>query len=279
MGSASSSSLSNWYTGDATFDLVQALELMLVSTVPLGALMEAPYGKHANNSLGSFHLSPKLGWWLMELPATLAFVLTYFLTKPHAGGAGGPSPGLSKFLAGLFVFHYAYRGWYFPLNIRVAKGSKSSFGLVVSLTGALFTAMHGYLHARLYRSLGKHLTGDWVKDPRFIVGLAIYQLGFWTMVHSDHVLRNLRPADGSGPRYRIPKIGAFNLVTSPQYLGEISAFAGLALMNWSLPGAAVVAITSFNLIPRAFQNQKWYQEKFGDEYKALDRKVILPFLL
>merc|ERR1712151_175621 len=97
----------------------------------------------------------------MELPATVAFILTYFLSKPRVG-VGGPSPGLSKFLAGLFVFHYAYRGWYFPLKIRVAKGSKTSFNLVVSATGAVFTAMHGYLHARLYRSLGKHLNSDWV---------------------------------------------------------------------------------------------------------------------
>merc|ERR1719215_1634529 len=99
------------------------------------------------------------------------------------------------------------------------------------------------------------------------------------MVHSDHVLRNLRPADGSGPRYRIPKGGAFDLVTSPQYLGEIGAFAGMAIMNWSLPGVAVFAISSFNLVPRAFLNHRWYQEKFGADYTALDRKVIVPFLL
>jgi len=183
------------------------------------------------------------------------------------------------FLAFLFVFHYAYRGWYFPLKLRVAKGSRSSFGVVVSMIGAIFTGMHGYLHARLYRDLGTHLTIDWMTDPRFLFGLGLYQLGFWTMVHSDHVLRNLRPKDGSGPRYRIPYGGAFDLVTSPQYLGEISAFAGMACMNWSLPGVAVFAMTLFNLVPRAFQNHTWYQEKFGEEYGALSRKVIIPFLL
>lgn len=271
------SSIWNWYTGDATFDLVQAMELALVSSVPLGAWMKAPYGKHANDNLGSFHLNARIGWWLMELPATLAFVLTYFLTKPEVEGV--PAPDLSMFLAALFVFHYAYRGWYFPYNIRVAKGSKTSFSLAVSLTGALFTGFHGYLHARLYRSLGTHLTSDWVFDPRFMTGFAIYELGFWTMVHSDYVIRNLRPADGSGPRYVIPKGGAFNFVTSPQYLGEITAFGGLALMNWSLPGLAVVMITSFNLVPRAFQNHTWYHEKFPEEYPKLGRKRIVPFLI
>lgn len=270
--------LFNWYTGDAHFDFVQAMELALVCSVPLGAFMKAPYGKHANDSLGSVHLNPKLGWWLMELPATLCFVLTYVLSTPPIRGER-PSPWLSLFLASLFVFHYGYRGWYFPYNMRVAKGAKSSFNLVVMLTGAVFTGMHGYLHARWYRSLGTHLNDDWLFDPRFAIGLFIYECGFWTMVHSDKVIRNLRPLDGSGPRYRIPTGGAFSLVTNPQYLGEITSFVGLAVVNWSLPGLAVVAITTFNLVPRAFQNHNWYLEKFGDEYKALRRKVIFPFLI
>lgn len=271
------SSISNWYTGDATFDTVQAVQLALVASVPLGAFMAAPYGKHANDSMGSVHLNAKFGWWLMELPATVAFIATYLLYTPN-DGAEGPAPGLSKFLAALFIFHYAYRGWYFPLNIRVAKGSTSSFSLVVSAVGAFFTGMHGYLHARLYRDIGTHLSDAWLSDPRFVVGLAIYELGFWTMVHSDYVLRNLRPLDGSGPRYVIPKKGAFHLVTSPQYLGEISAFGGLAIMNWSLPGLAVFFITCCNLVPRAFQNHTWYNNKF-EEYKDLNRKRMIPFLL
>lgn len=270
-------SITDWYTGDPAFDIVMAIELLVVACVPLGAGVAAPYGKHANDALGSFHLNAKFGWWLMELPATVLFLLAYFLTQPHTG-AGGPSPHMSMFLAGLFIFHYAYRGWYFPFNIRAAKDSKTSFSIAVSLGGAIFTAIHGYLHARLYRSLGRHLSDAWAVDPRFIVGLIIYELGFWTMVHSDYVLRNLRPADGSGPRYRIPMGGAFSLVTSPQYLGEITAFSGLALMNWSLPGLAVMFITMFNLVPRALQNHSWYLEKFGDEYEALNRKRIVPFL-
>lgn len=271
----SSATLRNWYTGDPNFDLIQAIELAFVSTVPLGAILniKAPYGKHSSDQLGSVQLNQKLGWWLMELPATAVFLLTYLLDKPKVNSK------MSKFLASLFVVHYAYRGWYFPLNIRVAKGSKSSFNIVVSLTGAFFTALHGHLHARLYRSVGTHLTDAWAKDPRFLVGFGIYELAFWTMVHSDSVMRNLRSVDGSGPRYKIPRGGMFEYVTSPQYFGEITAFGGLAIMNWSLPGLAVFLITAFNLIPRSFQNHRWYLEKFGDEYAKLGRKNLIPFLL
>jgi len=50
-------------------------------------------------------------------------------------------------------------------------------------------------------------------------------------------------------------------------------------MTWSLPGLAVFAITCFNLVPRSFQNHAWYLRKFGDEYKKLRRKVLVPFVL
>lgn len=275
---AATSKFGNWYTGDPVFDTVQAIQLALVGSTILGTGTVAPYGKHANDSLGSLHLNPKFGWWLMELPATACFLPTYLLSQSPVG-KDGPSSKVSKLLASLFMFHYAYRGWFFPLSLRVAKGSTTSFNIAVSLIGAIFTGLHGFLHARMYKSLGAHLTDEWVKHPRFLLGLAIYQLAFWTMVHSDYTIRNLRSTDGSGPRYKIPTGGAFRFVTSPQYLGEISAFGGMALMTNSLPSAAVFAITCFNLIPRSFHNHTWYMKKFGEEYEKLGRKRLIPFLL
>eukprot|EP01062_Namystynia_karyoxenos_P020401 TRINITY_DN17727_c0_g1_i1.p2 TRINITY_DN17727_c0_g1~~TRINITY_DN17727_c0_g1_i1.p2 ORF type:complete len:295 (+),score=95.79 TRINITY_DN17727_c0_g1_i1:86-970(+) len=271
-----------WYTGDSSFDVVLAAELALVASTVLGMHMQAPYGKHANDALGSFHLPPRLGWWLMEIPATVSFLATFLLCSPPPAGAPGPSPLVSYILAALWCVHYFNRGWYFPLNIRVAKGAKTSFNVVVSLTGAIFTGMHGHLNARMFRSLGAHYSESWLTDPRFLVGLAIYEFGFWVTVHSEHVMRELRPKDGivkDGERYKIPRGGAFEYVTSAQYFGELTAWAGFALLTWSLPGLAVFAISCFNLVPRAFQNHTWYLQKFGDEYKKLGRARLIPFIL
>lgn len=275
--------LSNWYTGDANFDRVQALQLALVFFTLCGVGGKAPYGKHSNKSMSKLYLDPKFGWWLMELPATLSFLLTYLRSKSpqtkEKNQEAGPSPRASKFLALVFLLHYAYRGWYFPLNIRVAKGAKSSFDIAISFIGAFFVALHGYLHARMFKSLGAHLTDGWLASPRFLIGFAVYELGFWTMVHSDYTLRNLRPLDGSGPRYKIPIGGAFKFVTSPHYLGEITAFGGLTMMTRSLPSLSVFLMTCFNLVPRAFHNQSWYLQKFGAEYASLGRKRLIPFVL
>ena len=117
---------------------------------------------------------------------------------------------------------------------------------------------------------------------RFLLGLAVYEGGFWITVHSEHVLRQLRPRDGvasaAAPRYQIPRGGLFELVTSAHYLGELMAWLGFACLTCSLAGVAVFAITALNLVPRAFQSHRWYLDKF-DEYAALQRRVLIPFVL
>jgi len=80
-------------------------------------------------------------------------------------------------------------------------------------------------------------------------------------------------------RYKIPRGGCFTHVTSAQYLGELLAWLGFAILTWSIPGAAVLAISTFNLVPRAFQNHAWYLGRFGDEYKKLGRARLIPLVL
>ena len=165
---------SAWYTGDADFDFWLAVEISLVVSTIFGVAQQAPYGKLANDSLGSFHLSPRFGWWLMEIPASISFLATYFLTP-----SGAPNVTVSRVLAFIWIRHYGNRGWVFPFFMRVAEGSKASFSLTVSLIGASFTALHGHLNAKMFRALGTHYTSDWLTDPRFVVGLCICS---WTLL-------------------------------------------------------------------------------------------------
>ena len=66
------------YTGDAEYDSVLlAAFLLSAQTVVAAFFMDAPYGKLSGDS-GSVldsvpKVNPRLGWWLMELPATLSF--------------------------------------------------------------------------------------------------------------------------------------------------------------------------------------------------------------
>lgn len=118
----------------------------------------------------SFPTTAPFRWWLMELPATVSFLSNWIVgwrvrqkqlraketrkqksTDRGVGSEeGGPHPLVSAALLILWCRHYANRGWYFPLSIRVAKGTKASFALLNSVVGASFVALHGYLNARMW---------------------------------------------------------------------------------------------------------------------------------
>ncbi|SLJ48065.1 steroid dehydrogenase [Mycobacteroides abscessus subsp. abscessus] len=62
----------DWYTGNTGYDTVLTIGFAFAAFVIVGGLFaQSPYGRFAPASLG-FNLSPKLGWWLMELPASRA---------------------------------------------------------------------------------------------------------------------------------------------------------------------------------------------------------------
>jgi len=101
--------------------------------------------------------------------------------------------------------------------------------------------------------------------------------GFALIVRSESIVRNLRDRnDAGGTEYKIPYGGGFRFVSSPDYLGELIAWAAFALLTWSLAGVALFLITAGNLIPRAIATHNCYREKFAD-YPA-DRKALIPGL-
>ena len=262
-----------WLMSQEGYNSILIGSFVYAGVILIGAFMsKAPYGRFGIEGVG-FSLSPRLGWFLMELPATLSFIWFYF----HGKNAGEIVP---MFFLGIWLLHYGNRGFVFPLLMRVAKGSRGTFGLLVVVAGWLVTTLHGYLNAVFISQLSTHLTPAWLTDPRFLIGMALYAFGFTMNVHSDRIVRNLRSKEevAKGERiYRIPTGGLFRYVTNPSYFTELVSFLGFAIATWS-PGALfVLVVSAANLVPRAFQVQKWYEAKFPDYPK--DRKVLVPYLL
>lgn len=274
----------HFYTGNTFYDSVLAFAFAFAAFVIVGGFFgQSSYGRFSSAKLG-FNLNPKFGWWLMEIPATVVFAIAYL---------SGPArfQPTSLVLAGIWALHYANRGWFFPLAIRQVPGKRSTFNLSVVVMGMLVTSMHGYLNGALFSHdyFGRYGT-EWLTDPRFLVGLAIYLCGFALLINSESIVRNLREkntvrgqgrvggSDAPGAvEYRIPFGGGFRFVTSPAYLGELIAWTGFAVLTWALPGVVILAITAGNLIPRALDTHRWYREKFAD-YPA-ERKALVPFLI
>jgi len=260
-----------WYTGDPVYDTILLVALLMpLLTVLALRFLNAPYGRFGDTWPWA-KLDARLGWLLMELPATLVFWPS-FLSGPRAAAM------VPTAIAGIWGLHYLNRGFLFPLMMRVPRGSRT-FSVVLVAFGMIVTSIHGYLSGFYLSRYADHLTPDWLGDPRFIVGVALYAGGLALNVHSDAVVRRLRsPAEvDSGTKvYRIPRGGGYLLVSNPQYLGELLLWTGFALLTWSLAGVFILTLSAANLIPRAVANHRWYHRTFPDYPRH--RRVLIPFL-
>jgi 3-oxo-5-alpha-steroid 4-dehydrogenase 1 len=262
----------HWYTGDSTYDTILTAALGFAVFVFVASwFLPSPYGRFESDKFG-VSVSPKLGWFLMELPATLSFL--YFFSR-------GPNRQelVPTVLAAMWCLHYANRGFFFPWAMRVPKGQKGSFSMLVIVTGWLVTAMHGYFHGSYFSRYGEHYMREWLTDPRFIAGFVLYYVFMAGNLHADHILRNLRSREEieRGERvYRVPQGGMYRWVTSPSYLCELCAWASFAVCTWSLAGVFIFVVSAANLVPRAVATHRWYQQKFPDYPK--ERKALIPFV-
>jgi 3-oxo-5-alpha-steroid 4-dehydrogenase 1 len=259
-----------WYTGDVTYDtLLGGALAFAVLVFGISWFLPSPYGRFASSRFG-VSLDPRLGWFLMELPATLSFLWFY----AHGPRRAALVPLI--FLA-MWLVHYGNRGFYFPLSMRVARGSRGSFSLLVVTVGWGVTTLHGYFHATFFTRLGRHYGSSWLMDPRFLIGLAVYYACLALNLQSDAIIRRLRTPEevAAGKRvYRIPHGGLFRWVSSPSYLAELGAWAGFALCTWSLAGVFILLVSCGNLVPRAYATHRWYRARFPDYPPR--RKALIP---
>jgi len=225
--------------------------------------LTAPYGRHTRKGWGP-SLPSTWGWVLMELPAVAVPLTCYFLSDRMN------NPVLWCFL-GMWLFHYTHRTFVYPFRMRMQ--GKRMF-LAIMLSGAVTNVGINYLNARWLFTLGPEYTTAWFTDIRFILGVALFALGFFINFQSDEILRNLRKPGETG--YKIPKGGAYRWVSSPNYFGEILEWLGFALATWSLPALAFALWTMSNLSPRARSNHQWYQDTFPEYPK--ERKALIPFV-
>ena len=220
----------------------------------------APYGRHHPGTEGP-HLSSRLGWVVMELPAPVGFLLVH-----GAGRSAGQLVPL-LFLV-MWQSHYLYRTFLYPLRVR---GRGTRIPVLVVGSGFFFNTINAYINARFISEFGQYEVG-WLGDPRFLGGLGVFLAGMALNLHTDNILLRMRKPGGSG--YAVPQGGAFRFVSCPNYLGEILEWAGWALATWSLSGFAFWLFTMANLVPRARSHHRWYLATFRDYPPR--RRALIP---
>jgi len=221
----------------------------------------APYGRYVRRGWG-LAVSNRLGWVIMESAAPLAFAVCFVL-------GSNPSTVTTLVFLGLWEAHYIHRAFIYPLSLR---SRSRGMPLVIVSFGFLFNMVNGYLNGRYLFTFSGGYSNQWLGDPRFLFGVALFITGFIINRQADRILRELSREAGAG--YRVPRGGLYRWVSCPNYLGEVVMWLGWALATWSLPGLAFAVWTLANLAPRARSHHVWYRQNFPD-YPSR-RRAFLP---
>ena len=229
-----------------------------IGTFVLLNYVTAPYGRHIKKGWG-LEVSNKLGWVLMELPS-FGIMLYFYLTTNQSNYA--------VMLSLLWLVHYFNRTFIFPFRLRT-KGKKMPIIIVLSAIGFNFinAGLNGY-----YLGYLEQYTPESFMTWSFYLGATFFISGFIINQVSDHILINLRKPGETG--YKIPKGFLFNYVSCPNHFGELTQWAGFALMAWSFPGTTFFIWTFANLVPRVLKHHKWYKSHFKDY--PVSRKAFIP---
>jgi steroid 5-alpha reductase family enzyme len=208
-------------------------------------------------------INNQLGWFIMELPVLV--LVTYYLFR------NGFSFSSETVLLLLFIAHYVNRVFIYPVRLRT-KGKKMP--LIIVLSAVVFNLVNGSI---IGYYLTHHVTfaGDYFFSLSFIIGAVLFLLGLIINWKSDTALIKLRSPDETG--YKVPTGGLFDVVSCPNFFGEIVEWLGFAIMCGNLAGWSFFVWTFANLVPRAIDHHRWYRNHFS-EYPE-KRKAIIPFVL
>jgi len=201
-------------------------------------------------------------------------MLMYTVKFACSGVDTGNEKTVLFIMAGLFLVHYFQRSFVFPLLIR----GKGTMPVLIVLMGMTFNTMNSYfIGAWLYSYAPEGTyTMQWLASPQFIIGTMVFITGMVINLDSDYVIRHLRkPGD---TRHYIPRKGLYKYVTSANYFGELTEWVGYAILTWSPAGVLFAVWTFANLAPRAKSLTEKYEQEFGDEYRNLHRKNLIPFI-
>jgi len=231
-----------------------------ISSFLLLQFVRAPYGRHIKKGWGP-EISNKLGWIVMELPSFL--ILLYFTLISSQSN-------YAFMLSFLWLLHYFNRTFVYPFRIHT-KRKKIPLAIVIS--AIFFNTINAGLNGYFLSELEQYDSFSF-QHWNFYLGLIFFIVGFIINQISDTLLINLRKPEEVG--YKIPKKFLFKYISCPNHLGELTQWAGFAIMAWNFPALSFFIWTAANLIPRAAGHHKWYHKHFANYPK--NRKALIPKL-
>ncbi|KAF0700390.1 Aste57867_9095 [Aphanomyces stellatus] len=115
-------------------------------------------------------------------------------------------------------------------------------------------------------------------ETQVYVGLAIMAISEVLNFAVHMQFRLMRTKEGSNER-NIPKGPLFALVSCPNYTFEVLGWVGFSIFTQIAFGYVFTVAGFLQMAQWALQKHKGYYKTFGDDYKKLHRKAIVPFFL
>lgn len=228
--------------------------------------VEAGYGIAFSRKWGP-SVPNRIGWIMMEAPVFVVMTVLWAMSDRRCESAP-----FVMFL--LFQLHYLQRSFIFPLLMK----GRNRMAVAIVLSGMIFNVLNALIQGGwlFYVSSPERYPAEWLESWQFITGSLIFFAGMAINLHSDHIIRNLRkPGD---THHYIPRGGMFRYVSSANYFGEFVEWVGFAVLTWSWAGAVFALWTFANLAPRAGKIRSRYATEFGDEFRRLNLKRMIPFI-
>ncbi len=251
--------------------MIETLYNTLITIMPILAIIvfialffiKAGYGMFRNKKWG-VTISNRTGWILMEAPSFITMFILW------ATGNVLSNIVLTIFFA-LFEIHYFQRTFVFPFLMK----GKSKMPISIMLMGIVFNIINAFLIGYSLFHLDNEYNTNWIATPQFIIGTIIFISGMLINIHSDNVIRHLRPEGDT--RHYFPQKGMYRFVTSANYFGELLEWIGFAILTQNIAAWIFVLWTFANLGPRAYVIRKHYREEFGNDTVG-NKKCMIPFI-
>jgi steroid 5-alpha-reductase len=214
----------------------------------------------------------RISWIVQECPCV--FVTIFYLIRAHS------EITLKKILVlAPFLIHYIHRTFIFPFIIHSSKNNP----LEITLMAFTFCTFNAIMINRSIFYYINYENSFWLY---YIYGLITFVCGMHINMFSDYSMikqRNNNNEKTSGSKYIIPRGFMYELISCPNYFGELTEWLGFFILSNTFSGLVFFISTFANLFPRALQYHNWYKEKFKEQFNSdkdlMERKAIVPFLL
>jgi hypothetical protein len=231
-------------------------------SIPMGKFFE---GKK-ENKYWCLWLPPvpfSIAWAFFESPS---WIIPCFLWPRVAVNM----PVTNHILLVLYMCQVVYLSMIYPFS-RVNPRPMPFGVILITWSGELLNSYMNIVTVMVSREYEI----SWLWDPRFIIGLIIFVVGFYINTDSDRRLTNLRKPGETD--FKIPHGGMFEYVSAANYFGDIIKMFGWCVISWSFPSFSILCVFLSTIFPRGLQYHQWYLKKFPDYPK--DRKAVIPFIL